>query len=529
MRPLLSALFVLLLAAPALGFSPEEQRELLDETLARLAAELDGSYEGARLELGGPTGDRVVVEIGDAGFGALAAASVSDLDPGRQHPLGATLSSELAAIEAEDLQRFLERDTDEAPGSSVSARYLAHHWRALRLAAEARGQSEDARAAGLQRALREEAIALSHLMDAFSSAHFFHPGPDLFDWLHRTNSRERHNTLRFLGAYMMDSRGEVWQGFGDGLLHWHSTSRERVAAAVADALKEFFAVYFAPREPPVLGDWLEAQGGAEDSAAWVDSWLEARNGRDYYEELRMPSLLRVPMELRASWSERDPSRIEHGVAARRHWPQLREEGAHDPYLPTEVVAALPSAEEMPVWLRFPRLESSSPRRLILEDPEAASVRWVQVRRIPPTFRGGLLVLGGGLDFEREGTDPMLSAGLGWGLVDRLLPLRRLPNFQRTSVELRARWNLRAAESMGVLVLAGQLEAPRLPGSLHLELGLADGWQGSRTGWGLHMGVGLATASGRLPGVYAGGLLRLRYSVSYVGEAAHALLLDVLVH
>ncbi len=543
--------WLVLLGGSAAAFAPQEQEYLLEQSLEILARELGGSYDRELRQLSLPAGDaaELVVDFGERGFGETAAASVDDDDPGRQHPLGSTLYTELTSLSAEDLQQFLEAEKGKAPGGNVSARFLAHHWRALHLAQAAgqgagqgvgqdagqdAGQDEGQRASAtrellLRKALLEEALALSHLMDAFSSGHFFYPGRDLFDWLHRTNNSERHRRLRFLGAYVMDSRGSAWQTFGDGLLRWHPKTQEMVGSAVLTALREFFLVYFGEAPPSGLARWRDEHSPLDDARAWVASWLEPRDGTVYYEEFRIPSLMRVPMEIRASWSERDGSRIEHGIASRHHWPQLQDSGGHDPGFFEEFVRELPREDEQPDWLRFPRLSNATPEALVLEDAEVASVRFDQQRRLPPTFKGGLLIVGGGRNLDGEDSTWLLTGGLGWGIADRLLPLRRLPVLQRMSVEMRGHWNPEASDAYGVFALATQLNTGRWPGALHLELGLADGWQGRYTSWGLHLGIGLASSSVKLPGIYAGGMVRLRYSVAYMGEAMHSVLLDFLVH
>ena len=97
------------------------------------------------------------------------------------------------------------------------------------------------------------------------------------------------------------------------------------------------------------------------------------------------------------------------------------------------------------------------------------------------------------------------------------------------MELRGNWDPNAADAYGVLALATQLNAPDAWGALHLELGLVDGWQGRYSGWGMHFSIGLASRSVKLPGFYLGGATRLRYSVGYMDEVVHTILLDFLVH
>ena len=407
-------LAMMLWAMPAQAATAQEQEELLEESLAIIASELGGNYDHlGHLVLPSRNGGQLELAFGrdDPGFGASAAACIHEGDPGRQHPLGSTVLTELRVLDSATLQRFLEDNQDKAPKGNVSSSFLVHHWRALQLSARA----DDIE--GLRVALLEEARSLSYLMDAFSSSNFFFPGRDPLDWLHSVNNRERRRAFQFMGAYVMDSRGEVWQSFGDGLLQWHPKSLEMVELAVLAALREFFAVYYGESAPLALATWRDEHSPRDDALAWVASWLEPSDGVVFYQEHRMPSLLHIPMAISATWSERDPSRVEHGIASRFHWPQLKDTGGHDPDLTAQLVARLPAGDELPTWLHFPLLKTSSPSRLLLENPDVASVRFEQQVSIPPTFKGGLLVFGLGSNLRGENSTWLLSGGLGWGIAD----------------------------------------------------------------------------------------------------------------
>jgi hypothetical protein len=515
----------LLVANTAHAFAPQEQERVLEQSLTRLAEAWGGSYqERGLLVLPGRDTEALRVDFSSGpGFGETAAASVDDGDPGRQHPLGATLLTELQRLSADDLTRFVELGRGKPPGGNVSTGFLALHLRALHLAAAARDDEE------LRAALLEESLALSYLMDSFSSSHFFFPGRDPLDWLHRVNNRERREEFRFIGAYVLDSRGEVWQTFGDGLLRWYPYVEHRVRDAVLAALCEFFAAYYGAAAPPPLRAWLEEHSPVEDAASWRDRWMESWAGAAYYETLRLPSLLRIPWAISATWSVRDPARVEYGIASRRQWPQLRDPGGHDPELAPHILRWLPAGDEVPEWLHLPRLDSTNAQALILRDPDLASVRFQQRRTLVPSFKGGLLEFGVGSSLRGGDSQWLLSGGLGWGFVDQLLPLRQLLIFQRVSVEARGHWAPDSPDAYGVYALATQFDSGKIRGAVHLELGVADGWGGYYSGWGLHLSVGLASRSVKLPGFYLGGATRLRYSLGYMGEAVHSIFLDLLVH
>ena len=82
--------------------------------------------------------------------------------------------------------------------------------------------------------------------------------------------------------------------------------------------------------PDGLWQWLSKVAPEVRADELVAAWLLNRSGAEYFDEVRMPTLMLIPMPMAASWSIRTEMTDEHGIRRRQHYPQLREDGMHDP-------------------------------------------------------------------------------------------------------------------------------------------------------------------------------------------------------
>jgi hypothetical protein len=484
------------------------------------------------------------------GFGAISAWSASDDgERSRYHVRGRTVLEQLGALDAAKLGAILERhlppstaqgrapaawsavraiDIDDA---NVVTGFLAHHLVALHYAAFA-AQHAPAEEEALSRALFYEAVALGFLSDAFSSAHILLQGPNLFSPLHRRNTADAHDFYRNHGAYVIDSRGAMWQTFGDELLEWHRPTRDHVWDACAASIRELVLTYLAAgqRVPPPdgLAHWASAEG-LDDEARRPERWLAIAPGRLYYESLRMPSLVRIPMASVGTWSVRLDDVDSTGLHARHHFPQLRDPGMHDFALEGVDDEFLIARASVPDWLVWPRLGENNPSQLIRSDPTVASVWLVQERHRKPSYRGFLLSAGGLQAMQGPDIGTSWTLGVGYGFVDELLPLRSLPSMGRVSAEVFYQSNMgggsRSIISPG---MALQIDLPRFM-NLHMDTGYAWGIEQPLTRTGMRVGIGVATETEAIGVTYAGLSLRARYQWLFLEEIVSGLVVEMVLH
>ena len=456
--------------------------------------------------------------------------------------LAAALASHLgdteatASSEASGEVIWPEISPAELPSRNVLGNYLVHHLIALHYGQRA-GQLPERHDEAWSHALAYEAMALGYLCDAFSSSHLLMRDRNFFSLLHPFNSRQAHDHFRGVGVYVLDSRGEVWQTFGDGLLFWYRSTREHVQEACLSSLRELLVVYsFAGgvSEPPAslaewMSDWLAEFAPRADVPSAVRAWLATQDGDHYYTVLQMPTLLRLPMVVAATWSRKLPGSDEFGVHLRRHYPQLREDGCHDPDLHGIDPAFLQARAAVPDWLVLPGLPSEDPGALVRNDREVASVRFIQERQAPPSFTGGLLVLGGGwFGLERTGTAGG-TFGVGFGLIDEMIPFRRLPNLRRISLELSYQPHV-GEEGRKILspAVAFQIHLPRLF-SLHIESGYAYGMETPYLQKGPKTAIGFSTQTLPLGFIEIGVALRAKYQVLYLDDIVSGAFLEIVLH
>jgi hypothetical protein len=191
------------------------------------------------------------------------------------------------------------------------------------------------------------------------------------------------------------------------------------------------------------------------------------------------------MAISAAWSERSERTDERGFHLRNMFPQLRENGLHDPDEDGIDERFIYPSSTIPAWMRYSL--SSSPKDVIRDDSLVASVRYVQERDYPPSYVGLLSHFGVGNDF-RDGTKT-LSFGAGYGIEDDFLLVLRNPSgdavllraddawllqttagitisvpridiITGTRIEAGYNWGLKNAT--GGVALAGGFESPTLP-------------------------------------------------------------------
>jgi hypothetical protein len=318
---------------------------------------------------------------------------------------------------------------------------------------------------------------------------------------------------RFAGVFVIDSRGDVWQTFGAGLLNWYRSTEEHVMDACLASLRELAISYHlsAGNDVPMkLKTWLEQEYPEGNGLERARLWFELLDGPAYYVTLQMPSLMRIPMPVTATWSVKEGRPDQYNVRPRRHYPQLSEPGFHDPDMHEISPELMYASSEIPSWLVMPRLSGTNAEELIREDPEVASVRYVQDFSPEPTFFGGLAILGAGYVSKGPTHGSTYALGLGFGIFDQLLRTQYLPTIGRFSFELL--YQPEVGDSNRSVITASwavQLRAPRGFG-LHLEAGTVWGLQAPFTERGSQFAIGAAAPSIGVPFAYAGMMVRVKY-------------------
>jgi len=486
---------------------------------------------------------------GDMNFGEVSAWSArDDGDPKRNHRRGMTIQQQLSDLKRETIEAFLaehaedRRDADPARWppvvpvetgiDNVICNYLVHHLIALHLSEQA-GRTGGFEDEVWRRALCFEAIAQGFLADAFSSSHMLARETNLLTWLHPFNTKLSHDHYRNFGLYVMDSCGDIWQTFGDGLMYWFSATLTHVQGASLWSLRELMLVYFlshAESELPLASsDWCPEPTTGASGEAMVRHWLQVRDGVEYYSVMKMPALVRLPMIMTAAWRLKQGEKERNGIRRARYFLQFREEGLHDPDLGGIDLDFLYSRSAVPDWLVFPELETSTPASLIRSNKDVASVRFIQDRSKPPSFMGGLLIAGVGYMGRGTTFEFTPTYGVGFGLVDEFIPFRRLPNLCRISLEITYQPSV-AKHRRKILSpsLAFQIHVPRKV-RFHFETGFAYGLESPYTNNGVFAAIGLCTPTVPLGFTYIGFITRLKYKVLYVDEVLGGVFLEIVLH
>lgn len=441
-------------------------------------------------------------------FGDRAAFyAADDMASSRFHRRGRSVMDQLRSVTSASLQ--LESQTQP---DNVVAAYLTAHMQALRIAEQAAQSSADLHDV-LIRALEREALAQGYLSDAFAAGHILSYREGLLTFLARRNRIEAHNYHRNRGVYVINGRGEVWQTFGDGLLLWYPATYDAVSEACGASLKELIAVWYISAGlelPDRLTDWLAAVAPAKTPAEAVGSWLSEHSGQEYYAEVRLPTLMLLPMPVAATWSFRTDEVDSHGVREHHYYPQLQENGLHDPDLSDIDCRYLYPRESVPDWMVPEPLRASSAataHELVTSSQDWASVRYDQARTAPASYKGLLVQLGGQVTVRRGQGHLGGSIGLGYGLWDDLLLIQNIsvaaafmPSFHEPDHRLLT----------GSLGLDFDLPGEAWLKALRLEGGVAFGLGHSFNDFGPLFAIGLDSRVMPLGFTYAGATWRLKY-------------------
>ena len=542
--------FLWALSDIAISWEKEEHRLLADSALAAVLVDCGVEVHGSQFLIF----DRgFSISLGkqlwqDKTFGEICAwSSGNDAAYSRFHERGRSIFQQLRRLSAslidakwrEHSRRSSEGDavtgiwrsvhSAEQSDHNVIANYLLHHLIAIRFAKIA-GQGGNEGNEALRRALIYEAMAQGYLSDSFSSGHILVPLSDVFSGFHSINNSHAHNFYRTEGVYVINSSGDVWQAFGDKLLHWYAPAYRHILNACISSLRELFLVYYVSTGggvPERLKKWGQSVSAGMSMQEIVSNWNSNQDGEIYYTSRRMPTLLRLPMPTSGTWSVRTEKIDEYGIHRRMHFPQLRETGFHDPELDGIDVEFLLPRAAVPSWMIPDMLHEKSPEELIRSDPDFASVRYVQERHFPPSYVGLLFRLGGGVVFKKNDSGLGTSMGLGYGLVEDLLVIQKIsvdavlmPSFDEAR-----RFLFATNFGMGVKLpsLVGLVEAS------HLEAGYAWGLRRPFKARGFRFAAGLETRTIPVGFTYAGITVRLMYQNIALERTLHGVSLDLILH
>lgn len=554
----------------------DEYRRIADSSFAAVLRECGAKEEHERWCLTlSPLCIRKILWM-DKSFGRVTSGSVGDdLSYARFQERGRTIleqlqlldSSRIGAIFGEDVGKrgigtFSKLPSAEISDANVIVNYLVHHLIALRHASEAGIQGGNG-AASLERALIFEAISQSYLIDAFSAGHILVPLSDKISFLHPRNNKEAHNFYNGQGVYVLNSRGEAWQTFGDRLLEWYAPTFRHIFEACCTSLRELFLAYYVSAQAAILPQklelWAKSVAGEKPISIMVNEWLTAHNGQRYYSDFKMPSLLLPPMPVSATWSLRMRDADEHGIHHRKHYPQIRatseDPGFHDPSLDGIDDEFLYQMESLPEWMQpqawlppdslrgkkftelLPHRRKSLAGNLIKRDKNVASVRYMQERYYAPMYWGLLFHAGGGYLLDSGTSSGIWSAGVGYAPALALLP--DVPLLDRLSLDLtytqftennpRRLLSISGGLSLGLYPYrVGTKKHFRYLEYLRLEGGYVWGLRSLLKSHGALLALGLESGIIPLGFTYAGISLRLKYQLMLLRNTLHGVSLDFIL-
>lgn len=539
------------LAGTATAWEKEEQRLVADSALAVVLVECGLAHDdslvftfenGLSIRLGRKLWENKI-------FGEICESfSEEDISRSRFHERGRTISQQLQRLTNSIIDAaWRERGGSDASGAVVTgswpavrsaeqsnqnvvANYLLHHLIALRFAGIAGKQGREGKEA-LRRALIYEAMAQSYLTNAFSAGHLLVPLSDALSSFHPINNKQAHDFYGSEGVFVVNAAGEVWQTFGDKLLHWYAPTYTHVFDACKISLRELFLSYYVSVEngdvPECLSKWAQSVSIGASKEEMVKAWMSAQDGEKYFSTSRMPTLLLLPMPTSATWSVRTELVDEHGIHQRKHYPQLREDGLHDPDVEGIDIEFLYSQATVPTSMIPSLLRNQSPQELIKSHPDYASVRYIQERNFPPSYAGLLVSVGGGIVFQGNGNRSGTSVGLGYGLVDDLLVLNKLSLEAALMPSFNDARRLLIAPTLGVGVklptFLEWIEAGRLEG------GYAWGLRAPFKSHGAKLAVGFESPTLPLGFTYAGVMVRLKYQWLCLERTLHGVWGEIVLH
>jgi len=535
-------------AGMAIAWEKEEHRLVADRALTEVLADCGLAHDdslvftfenGLSIRLG-----RKLWE--DKSFGELCESfSKEDISRSRFHERGRTILQQLQSLTSSVIDaawRERRRTNAAAAGAwppvrsaeqsnqNVVANYLLHHLIALRFAGIAGEQGSDGKEA-LRRALIYEAMAQSYLTDAFSAGHLLVPLSDALSSLHPINNKHAHAFYGSEGAFVVNAAGDLWQTFGDKLLLWYAPTYRHVFDACKTSLRELFLSYYVSIKngiiPEYLGKWAQAVSIGASKKEMVKSWMIAQDGDKYFSTNKMPALLLLPMPISATWSVRTEIMDEHGIHQRKHYPQLRESGFHDPDVAGIDPEFLYPRATVPTSMIPSLLSAQSPRELIKSHPDYASARYVQERNFPPSYVGLLFSAGGGIVFNGNDHRSGTSVSMGYGFVDDLLVLNKLSFEAALMPSFNDARRLLIAPTLGMGI--------KLPASLkgaeafRIEGGYAWGLRTPFKAHGAKLTVGFESPTIPLGLTYAGITIRLKYQWLWLERTLRGVLGEIVLH
>ncbi|MCP4566857.1 MAG: hypothetical protein GY841_04660 [FCB group bacterium] len=529
-------------SADVLAWDVDEHRRLGDSvfnTVMKEIANFSGDIINFPVTTGGPIGIPKYL-CRDRTFGDICALFArDDFRSDRFHDRGRSIAGQLRTLTREQIDSSwnaladkIQSDIPLFAGDSilcpiefrtqnVISAYLIRHLMAMRLIQMA--AKTNCSTALLSDALIMEASAQGYLADAFSSGHMLVPMEDILSPFHGRNNIEAHHYHRHQGVYVLNSRGDQWQTFGDELMHWSSTTYQPVFEACRSSLNEVLAVFYYSSGnslPDALKRWLPSATAGFQPERAIARWLEHHGGGVYYADLRLPTLLLLPMPISASWSFRTENKDEYDIYRRHHYPQLRETGYHDPDLTDIDIEFLYPMADVPEWM-IPKplrgITPTGPYTLITTHPDWASVRWVQNRYAPPSYKGLLVRSGLQLVSAGNGSHAGGSIGLGYGIWDDLIL------FQNVSIDAVFMPSLHEAERTVLTITGGggltcpltdRIKAFRFDGGLALGTNSDYGKSGAL------IALGIDSQVHHLKFTNAGIAFRLKYQWLFLEQTFH---------
>jgi hypothetical protein len=535
------------LAGTATAWEKEEHRQVADSALAAVLAECGVAMQDSfTFAVGRDFSIRLEKSLWEnKTFGEICAwFSGKDVARSRVHERARTILQQIQSLPSALIEAAWQKHgvsnasaasatsswpavkSAELSQQNVVVNYLLHHLMALRFA-EMAGQAGSTGEETLRRALIYEAMALGYLSDAFSAGHLLASQSDALSGLHWINNKQAHDFYTNEGVYVINSRGDAWQTFGDKQMRWHAPTYRPVLEACTTSLRELFLVYYASAGsgavPESLKKWWQAVSADTPVGTIVSAAKMTQDGEKYYSTTRLPALLLLPMPVSATWSKRTDKADEHGIHPRKHYPQLREAGFHDPDLATIDTEFLypRAAVDSSMFLAF--LSSQSAKDLIKSHPDIASVRYVQERNFPPSFIGPLLSVGGGMAFKEGERGSGTAIGLGYGFFDDYLFVKKfsLEIALMPSLHERRRTLLASALGLGI----------KLPWSaaLHTEGGHAWGLRAPFEAHGWKFAAGIDSPTIPLGFTYAGLTARLQYQWLWLDPTLHGAFIELILH
>ncbi|MGE5692440.1 MAG: hypothetical protein ACM3YF_01510, partial [Candidatus Zixiibacteriota bacterium] len=182
-------------------------------------------------------------------------------------------------------------------------------------------------------------------------------------------------------------------------------------------------------------------------------------------------------------------------------------------------------EHVPSWLIPDLLLQDGPEKLIKENPDFASVRFVQQSDFPPTYAGLLVNSGAGAVIRRRGKGAGWSFGLGYGLIDDFLVFNKISveAIMMPGLDEPRRLLLGPSFGYGIKLPFHPLEAMRI------EKGYLWGLRLPFKSKGFRLALGFESKTIPLSFTYLGVTLRLKYQWIWLEQTKHGLFLETVFH